>query len=58
MAVGWVDLGHPLFLWATAFWSPGLDPPDIQIDSRFELVLAMLGMAGLRSLEKAAGRAK
>lgn len=57
-AVGWAYIGHPLFLWAAALWSPGLAAPAIHTDSLFELVLAMLGMAGLRSLEKAAGRAK
>lgn len=56
--VGWAYLGHPLFLWAAALWSPDLQPPAIQTDSLFELVLAMLGMAGLRSFEKAAGRVK
>jgi len=56
--VGWAYLGHPLFLWAAALWSPGLNPPAIQTDSLFELVLAMLGMAGLRSFEKAKGKAK
>lgn len=58
LGVGWAYLGHPLFLWAAALWSPGLQPPAIQTDSLFELVLAMLGMAGLRSFEKAAGRVK
>ncbi len=57
-AVGWAYLGHPVFLWAAALWSPGLQPPAIHTDSLFELVLAMLGMAGLRSFEKASGRTK
>jgi hypothetical protein len=56
--VGWAYLGHPLFLWAAALWAPGLKPPDIRIDSLFELVLAMLGMAGLRSFEKSAGKTR
>lgn len=56
--VGWAYLGHPVFLWAAAVWSPGLQPPAIHTDSLFELVLAMLGMAGLRSFEKASGRVK
>jgi hypothetical protein len=56
--VGWAYLGHPLFLWAAALWSPGLRPPEIHTDSLFELVLAMLGMAGLRSFEKSTGRTK
>lgn len=58
IGVGWSYLGHPLFLWAAALWWPDLQPPAIQTDSLFELVLAMLGMAGLRSLEKTKGRAK
>lgn len=56
IAVGWAYIGHPLFLWGAALWSPGLQPPAIQTDSLFELVLAMLGMAGLRSFEKARKR--
>jgi len=58
IGVGWSYLGHPLFLWAAALWWPDLQPPAIQTDSLFELVLAMLGMAGLRSLDKASGRAR
>lgn len=56
--VAWAYLGHPLFLWAAALFSPGIDPPAIETDGLFELVLAMLGMAGLRSFEKAKGRAR
>ncbi|WP_341913692.1 3TM-type holin [Ferrovibrio terrae] len=56
--VGWAYLGHPLFMWAAALWSPGLKPPEIHTDSLFELVLAMLGMAGLRSFEKTTGKSK
>jgi hypothetical protein len=56
--VGWAYLGHPLFLWAAALWAPAVQPPDIRIDALFELVLAMLGMAGLRSFEKTTGRSK
>lgn len=56
--VAWAYLGHPLFVWAATLWWPGLAPPALQTDSLIELVLAMLGMAGLRTLEKATGRAK
>lgn len=46
--------------WAICGASPstGVQPPDIRIDALFELVLAMLGMAGLRSFEKTTGRTK
>lgn len=56
--LGWAYLGHPLFVWAAALWAPGLAPPAIATDSLFELVLALLGMAGLRSAEKAVGRTR
>lgn len=56
--VAWAYLGHPLFLWAAALWFPQLQPPAIRTDTLMELVLAMLGMAGLRSLDKAAGRTR
>lgn len=56
--VAWAYIGHPVFTWAAALWSPGLQPPGIVTDNLIELVLAMLGMAGLRTLEKATGKAK
>ena len=56
--VAWAYIGHPIFQWAAALWAPGLQPPGILTDNLIELVLAMLGMAGLRTLEKATGRSK
>ena len=56
--IGWAWIGHPLFLWAAALWAPALQPPEIVTDHLFELVLALLGMAGLRSFEKTKGRAR
>jgi hypothetical protein len=56
--VAWAYIGHPVFTWAAALWSPGLQPPGIVTDNLIELVLAMLGMAGLRTLEKATGKTK
>lgn len=56
--IGWAWIGHPLFLWAAALWFPGAAPPAIETDGLLELVLALLGMAGLRSFEKVTGRAK
>lgn len=57
-AAGWAYIGHPLFVWAAAIYAPGLTPPAIETDNLMELVLAMLGMAGLRSFEKLKGRTK
>ncbi|WP_430396943.1 3TM-type holin [Ferrovibrio sp.] len=56
--VAWAYIGHPVFTWAAALWSPGIQAPGIITDNLIELVLAMLGMAGLRTLEKATGKAK
>jgi hypothetical protein len=57
-AVGWSYIGHPLLHWAALLWAPGLAPPALQTDSLFELVLALLGLAGLRSFEKTTGRVR
>ncbi|MFN4278296.1 MAG: 3TM-type holin [Ferrovibrio sp.] len=56
--VGWAYIGHPLFTWAAAMWFPGVQPPAIVTDGLLELVLAMLGIAGLRTFEKVRGRSK
>lgn len=53
--VAWAYIGHPLFQWAAALWAPGLQAPGIITDNLLELVLAMLGMAGLRTFEKRSG---
>lgn len=57
-ALAWAFLAHPLLTWAAALWAPELAPPALLTDTLFELVLAMLGMSGLRSFEKYVGRAK
>lgn len=56
--LAWAYLGHPVFTWAAALWQPGLQPPVIVTDNLMELLLAMLGMAGLRSFEKTVGKTK
>lgn len=58
VGVAWAYLGHPLMTWAAAIWAPGLKPPAIVTDHLLELVLAMLGLAGLRSFEKTKGRTR
>lgn len=60
-AVGWVCaiglsfafLVNPVIQWAT-----DLSGPDLPVDIMMELVIAMLGLAGLRTVEKLTGRAK
>lgn len=60
-ALGWVCalgllfvfVGNPVIQWITG--EPG---PQMPTDIMLELVLAMLGLAGLRSFEKVSGKAK
>ena len=54
----WVFLGHPLFEWSVALYGLDIHPPELMSDSLLELVLAMLGLGGLRTAEKLTGRAK
>ena len=54
----WAFLGHPIFEWVVALMELELTPPDLLTDSLLELVLAMLGLGGLRTAEKMTGRAK
>lgn len=53
--LAWSFLGHPLFEWAAALWFPGVEAPAVASDQLFELVVAMLGLSGLRTFEKATG---
>ncbi len=65
-AIGWVcavGLGyafliHPSIQWATCTFGECLTGPEIPTDIMLELVIGMLGLAGLRTAEKLAGRSK
>ena len=54
----WAFLGHPLFEWGVALVGYDVTPPQLMTDKLLELVLAMLGLGGLRTVEKLSGRAK
>ncbi len=54
-AIMWAFLGEPMARWGIALWAPGTTLPVIPANNLFELVLAMLGLAGWRSLDKAKG---
>lgn len=52
-ALAWTFLGHDLATWiAVMFARDDLIPPAIDSEPLFELVLAMLGLGGLRTFEK------
>ena len=54
----WAFLGHPLFEWVVAARGLVLAAPAIATENMMELVLALLGLGGLRTVEKLRGRAK
>lgn len=54
----WAFLGHPLFEWCVVLTGSDITAPHLMTDSLLELVLAMLGLGGLRTAEKLSGRAK
>ncbi len=58
VAIAWAFLGQHVAEWAVAIWAPGTPVPTVDSDRLMELVLAMLGMAGLRTYEKRAGVAR
>ena len=55
-AVAWAFIGQPIAIWAIQiFGLPVEKLPDIQTDYLMELVFAMLGLGGLRTVEKIKG---
>lgn len=58
-ALGWTFLGHDLVTWIVVLAArPDLVPPAADTGPLFELVLAMLGLGGLRTFEKLRGVAR
>jgi len=63
-AIGWTCAAslayhfivHPVLAWALAITDPTVPvPPDIDVAPLMTLVLAMLGLGGMRTVEKARG---
>lgn len=55
-ALAYTYLVYPLLLWVAAAWAPHLVPPALgNNDMLYELVLGMLGLSGLRTVEKIKG---
>lgn len=61
--IGWVcgaSLAYtyivaPFWSWVLVLWYPGVSLPALPTESLFELVLALLGLGGLRTYEKTKG---
>lgn len=53
--LAWAFVIAPVVEWGLAVWAPGAKLPEARLDFLFELVLAMLGLGGLRTFEKMRG---
>lgn len=55
VALGYTYIIAPFWAWVLVVWYPGVLLPTLPTDNLFELVLAMLGLGGLRTFEKIKG---
>lgn len=56
LAIMWVFIGQPVSIWAVQVFGLSVSSlPDVKADYLFELVLAMLGLGGLRTFERVKG---
>lgn len=52
----WAYIAQPIVMWYASIWHPDVAAlPQISTDGLYQLVLAMLGMGGLRTFEKMKG---
>ena len=56
LALTWAFLLQPVAVWIVATFAPGAAVPAAVTEHLFEMVLAMLGIASLRTIEKTQGR--
>jgi hypothetical protein len=54
----WIFVLNPIFQWGLALYGINAVLPQLQTDVLMELTIALLGLAGLRSWEKAKGITK
>lgn len=54
-ALGYTYIIAPFWAWILTVYHPGVSLPALPTESLFELVLAMLGLGGLRTFEKVRG---
>jgi len=58
IGIFYVYIVYPFLLWLAAIYAPELTPPTLESDSLLELVMAMLGLSGLRTYEKLKNKTK
>ena len=54
-SLAWHFIVGPVAAWGAALWSPGLVLPTLDTEPLFQLVIAMLGLSGWRTVEKVKG---
>jgi hypothetical protein len=55
-ALGWHFIGYDLLAWASAIWFPDIKPPVLSgTADLITVTMALLGLGGLRTIEKAQG---
>ena len=54
----WAFVGLPVANWVCAYQGIEIELPNLPTENIFEMVLAMLGMGGLRTYEKIKGKTK
>jgi len=57
-ALGWQYILAPASAWALAIWYPVIELPTLQTEELTGLIMALLGLGGMRSLEKTKGVAR
>ena len=56
IGIAWAYLLHPILIWLVAAYQlPIQNIPNLDTDGLYQLVLAMLGLGGLRTFEKIKG---
>lgn len=58
VALGYTYIIAPFWAWGLTVWYPATTLPTLPTENLFELVLAMLGLGGLRTFEKMRGVAR
>tara|TARA_R110000737_G_scaffold76266_2_gene106846 strand:- start:917 stop:1318 length:402 start_codon:yes stop_codon:yes gene_type:complete len=57
-ALGWQFILAPIFSWALIIWYPVVTLPSLQTEELTGLVMALLGLGGMRTAEKWKGVAR
>ena len=52
VAIAYAFVGQPIFEWVVAIYKLEIVAPQLNVNTLYQLVLAMLGMASLRTYEK------